>query len=303
MKLQRCLFTNPPVINRTIEQYFERFPLYLRDHSHHRPNNNLHIQPGVEISITHEGVAAFLVGEDIYMQNPGSLIVVPGNIPHLVASIPDTNYRRTVICFDNRSSDPSNLLLDSDNVIEFDFAHLTLEPEIYTEFRRLVRQMQEEMNLQQSGWKQMIFSQFIAIRVLLRRTIEKYQSRKSLTDSAVKTSMQTVEQICSYIENHLHDDLSLDRMSKQINISPEHLTRLFRKHKCLSYYQYVLLQRVMKSRELLRENPTMTLTEIAYSTGFPSSSQFSRMFKSVVRMTPSEYRTLAKNPKINENEM
>ncbi|MDF2923016.1 MAG: AraC family transcriptional regulator [Paenibacillaceae bacterium] len=294
------LLANPPVINQTIDEHLARFPLYLRDHSMHAPRSNMHIQAGVEISVTHEGTATFVVGESVYMQTPGSLMVVPGNIPHHIYSQSTSRYRRTVLCFDDGelAKDATGLLalIGTHGIAPTQFCHLTLPPEIFTELRRLTSRMQAEMDAQLRGWKQMILSQFMDMGVMLQRVIEEHHVKQTAAASLSNRQTEIVEGCSQFIEHHLYDDLSLERMSKLMSVSQEHLTRCFRKYKGTSYYQYVLLRRVMESRRLLRECPGMSLTGIAYAVGFPSSSQFSRMFKSIVKMTPSEYRLAAPAP-------
>ncbi|OGX68543.1 MAG: hypothetical protein A2189_07050 [Paenibacillus sp. RIFOXYA1_FULL_44_5] len=79
-------------------------------------------------------------------------------------------------------------------------------------------------------------------------------------------------------------------MAKRFAISEEHLTRSFTREMGISFYQYVLLQRIAEGKRLLLNAPDISLTEIALTIGFPSSSHFSRNFKTLTEETPSGYR-------------
>ena len=132
----------------------------------------------------------------------------------------------------------------------------------------------------------MLLSHVLELSVLLQRGIE----NRSGTEPCLPDETSLAERCAGYIRGHLHEELSLKRVASLFSVSPEHLTRLFRQTKSLSYYQYVMLQRVLKAKELLEQEPELTLTEIAMKVGFSSSSQFSRTIRSQFNETPSAYR-------------
>jgi AraC-like DNA-binding protein len=51
-----------------------------------------------------------------------------------------------------------------------------------------------------------------------------------------------------------------------------------------------MLRRILESKRKLKQQPNLSLTEIAYSLGFTSSTQFGKTFKSFIGETPSEFR-------------
>jgi two-component system response regulator YesN len=140
----------------------------------------------------------------------------------------------------------------------------------------------------------MILAQVLELSVLIQRNGKGCHADRGLdhelggTLAAPKADF--VRDCCEYIEAHLAEELSLHKVAEQFLVSPEHLTRTFRKEKGVSFYQYVLLQRVQASKELLSTSSQKSMTEIAYSLGFPSSTLFCRTFKGMTGMTPSDYR-------------
>jgi AraC-like DNA-binding protein len=68
------------------------------------------------------------------------------------------------------------------------------------------------------------------------------------------------------------------------------LIRLFKTEKKITFYQFVLQQRVSESKRMLLNCPDTTLTDIAYAVGFPSAAQFSRVFRASTGMLPSQFR-------------
>jgi AraC-like DNA-binding protein len=297
LELDPILINQPPELNRIVERNFKRFPIYLRKEQLGAHREKLHVQPGVEINLSLEGEAVFVVGHQIYRQQPGQMILFPGNVPHQVFIDASRYYKRAVICIDDVFLRP-NL---SDSVIPLPhlqwFAnvpccHVQLEPKTFAMLKQTVFLMYEELQEQKTGWEQMLVAQMLSLAVMVKRIMED-ESPHGRQLAPRNSSRELIALCCSYIDSNLNEDLSLQNVARLFHISPEHLTRLFKREKGMAYYQYVMLRRIMESKRLMAEHPDMSLTEIAYAVGFANSSHFSRAFKSVTGRTPSEYRNRA----------
>ena len=69
--------------------------------------------------------------------------------------------------------------------------------------------------------------------------------------------------------------------------------QLYRKLKALTGYApsaYILRLKIRKACELMDADSEMSLTDIAYQSGFDTYSNFSRSFKSICEVSPSKYR-------------
>jgi len=94
----------------------------------------------------------------------------------------------------------------------------------------------------------------------------------------------------------LHYDtaaLSLDYLSKALNVHPVHLSRAAPKYLSMGLGTYIRQQKLKRSLPLLLD-PSVTLTEIAYQVGFSDQSHFNRVFKSHFNSNPSDYRKIIK---------
>lgn len=296
MELDRSVINEPPTINDFVDRCFGQFPIFLRKDSLFAHSHKLHVQPGIEINLTLEGKGVFVVDKQMYMQMPGQMLIIPGNLPHQVFIAPSTEYKRMVLLIDDAALQKlSNSLFP---IIDFDwFSQQTCrlihpEPDMYAEFRQLMFSMIEEMRHQHTGWQQMIVAQFMSFVVLLRRYIEAEKNQPAIPQYLDR---DPIELCCEYIKKNLHEDLSLQNVAQIFNFSPDYLTRIFKREKGITFYQYVLLQRVFESKKLLETHPEMSLTDIAFTVGFASSSQFSRTFKSMTQLTPSQYRRQTAN--------
>ena len=97
------------------------------------------------------------------------------------------------------------------------------------------------------------------------------------------------------IQARFSEDLSLINISKECNISPEHLIRLFQKYEKMTPVQYLWRYRIKNGLQLLRSTG-LQISEIAFQTGFKTSYHFSRSVKKFTKFTPSQIREEARNP-------
>jgi AraC-like DNA-binding protein len=91
-----------------------------------------------------------------------------------------------------------------------------------------------------------------------------------------------------FIEQHSGEELSLSKVANAVNISPNHLSEKFKLVTGMKFVDYVARLRIEKARHLLR-NGDLRISEIAFAVGFQSLSQFNRVFKKLLGMSPTEY--------------
>ncbi|MCX7888018.1 MAG: AraC family transcriptional regulator [Verrucomicrobiae bacterium] len=83
--------------------------------------------------------------------------------------------------------------------------------------------------------------------------------------------------------------ITLGLLARAAHVTPAHLCRLFRRHLGLGPLECAWLARLERAASLLvRSN--LAVKEVANATGFASPYHFSRKFRSVYRVSPTEYR-------------
>jgi len=92
-----------------------------------------------------------------------------------------------------------------------------------------------------------------------------------------------------FIEQHSVDELSLTRVAKAVNISANYLSEKFKKVTGVNFVDYVARARIEKAC-LLLEDVDLRVSEIAFAVGFQSLSQFNRVFKKLLRKSPTQFR-------------
>lgn len=99
-----------------------------------------------------------------------------------------------------------------------------------------------------------------------------------------------INRVIDYINTHLDDELSVDRLSQVANFSRFHFHRQFTAYTGITVARLVLLMRLKRASFQLVFNPLASITDIAFDAGFASAESFSRAFKNELGQTPSAFR-------------
>jgi AraC family transcriptional regulator len=95
--------------------------------------------------------------------------------------------------------------------------------------------------------------------------------------------------VIEYLNSHLGDKLTVDRLADVARLSPSHFTRVFREDLGKPPMEYVHELRLERAKKMLLAGDR-TVTEIAMDCGFGSPSYLSACFQQTFKMTPREYR-------------
>jgi AraC-like DNA-binding protein len=80
----------------------------------------------------------------------------------------------------------------------------------------------------------------------------------------------------------------IEEMLESLGYSYEHLCRIFRRHYGLPPLRYIHALRMSRAKQLLR-NTDWKIARIAYHLGYSNPLYFTRLFRQIVGMTPSDY--------------
>jgi AraC-like DNA-binding protein len=134
--------------------------------------------------------------------------------------------------------------------------------------------------------------------------IEKTSSIQELMDLQIKMALgyceavkklslknynYLVREAIEYIRINIDEDLSLEVISNAINASPFELSRKFKKETKQTITNYINKLRIKEAVRIL-ENENISITEIAEMVGFNDVNYFTKVFKKINSITPSEYR-------------
>lgn len=98
-----------------------------------------------------------------------------------------------------------------------------------------------------------------------------------------------IHSLCTYIKEHLEEDLSLVRLAELHHFNPSYLSRFFKQEMGINLSEFIDELKVRRSKELLR-NSDLMVREVALQVGYEAAHSFTRFFKKVTGMTPQEFR-------------
>ena len=102
-----------------------------------------------------------------------------------------------------------------------------------------------------------------------------------------------------FIEEHSAEELSLSKVAKAANISPNYLSEKFKEVTGINFVDYINRIRFEGACRLL-QNVDLRVSEIAFAVGFQSLSQFNRVFKKLSGKSPSYYRAAESRRRVGE---
>jgi AraC family transcriptional regulator len=105
-------------------------------------------------------------------------------------------------------------------------------------------------------------------------------------------SRSKLNRVLEYVNANLSDKLELGVLAKVAGVNLYHFARSFKQSTGESPYQYVLRRRIEKAKEFL-VHAQLSVIETSARTGFVDQSHFSKVFRRLVGVAPSEYRNSA----------
>lgn len=105
---------------------------------------------------------------------------------------------------------------------------------------------------------------------------------------------ETIIKMQQYIEDSLHKKITLGMLAEHLGFSKSYCSKFVKTKTNLNFLDYVKTIRLREAEELLRTTD-LSITEVAYSTGFSSIQSFNRIFKETKGMNPTGYRKNLRN--------
>lgn len=150
--------------------------------------------------------------------------------------------------------------------------------------RVILEEMLAEYAAKRQGYVEYIRCLFLEILILTMRNIGKKSEDGATSDA--------VEQIAAYVKENYAGRLRLADLARQYNYSLSHLSKKFKAEMHTGFSDYVQRIRIEQSCHLL-ETSALPVTAVAEAVGYGDVRFFNKTFKSVLQVTPREFRRLS----------
>ncbi|WMJ86272.1 helix-turn-helix transcriptional regulator [Anaerocolumna sp. MB42-C2] len=104
--------------------------------------------------------------------------------------------------------------------------------------------------------------------------------------------LRYVAPVIKEIETKYNEDITIQNLANTVYVSPQYLSRLFKRFLGCGTYTYLTNYRMSKAKELLANRQDLAISRISFLVGYHDTSHFIAMFKNTTGFTPLEFRQL-----------
>lgn len=247
----------------------------------------MHCHDNFEFFVIMHGNPQLFVNNTLYMLQPGQLVILPPFVMHgIIASNDPVRYERGSLYIS-----PSSLKRAGCGLVDFPAFILESVKEGYcfTLKDTEVQLVKEYFTNIAEG----LADTTPIGRINCYANIVPFMNIVSHTKNTSKSTPRTHSdftteyKIISYIDQHFHEDLTVEMIAEHFNISTSNLMHIFNEYTNRSVYDYVLYRRIVKAKELISVG--LPLSTVATSCGFNDYSNFLRIFKKRMGISPRAY--------------
>ena len=130
----------------------------------------------------------------------------------------------------------------------------------------------------------------VCLNSLLVELLQLLESKNIPLEASLSSTRRTVELFLSTLPDQVEQSWSVETMASQCGLRRSRFAHYCQEITNLCPVKYLTRCRLEKAAELLRRDPTRTITEVAFDCGFESSQYFANVFHDRFGCAPSEYR-------------
>jgi AraC-like DNA-binding protein len=252
-----------------------------------------HYHNNFEISFITEGSGKRIVGDSIEEFQPGDLVFIGRNLPHVWIA-------------DKESRIPTNRTLE---MVFLQFTLNVLSPQllILPEFCHVKRALDlsergiqiigdtlnevSEIMLQLpylKGFERMLHF-FMMMDIIGESETNIPLASKEYLKLRFTTGNKRIEVIHNYLMNNYREDVNLKRLAALVNMAEGSLCRFFKMNMGITLFEYLNKIKTDFACKLLM-NKDLGILDVCLDSGFNNISHFNKQFKKITGVPPSEYR-------------
>lgn len=251
-------------------------------------NFEFHYHNFNKIVIFIDGNVTYLIEGKSYKLKPWDILVINDSDIHKALIDPNETYERMIIwvnldflvrynnncnllnCFELASRQKFNLLRLNDNWIHV--------------IQKIIFDIKDTLKNKDFGYETLKISLLLQLIVYINRLFLNPKNSRELYD--IKYD-ERIDNILNYINEHLHQNLSIDFLSSKFYVSKYYLMHKFKKQTGYTIHSYILHKRLIRSNLLMRNGKS--ITDACMESGFGDYSNFIRAFKKMFGISPKKY--------------
>lgn len=232
-----------------------------------------HYHPDYEVYCLTEGRCRYFIHDKTYALTAGDMVMIPPGRIHKVMYETPRHSRLLFNCTEDYI--PPSVIPVLGRIIHFPNNPDTAQPvaRIYQKLRQAV---QNPDPFSEDTIRCCAMELFLLV------------AKASSHNKPLSVSGPIVEQAIAYIRNHYMNPVALTDTARHCSVSPEHLSRVFKKETGFGFNEYLNLYRLKKAESLLKSGQAGSVSRVALQCGFSDSNYFSKLYKKAYDISPSQ---------------
>jgi AraC-like DNA-binding protein len=254
---------------------------------------NWHYHDYYEISFITEGTGKRFVADSMDEFFPGDLVFVAPNIPHTWVVEKEqvtTNVRKLEMVY----LQFTETTLSKDMLVLSEFTNAATALKLSESGIRVTGKTLDEAS---NMLLQMPYSNSFNRYILFLELLDLIGKSNDLIPLASKdyinkrfhSDNKRIQTIHEYFMKHYRDEIDLTQIASLVSMAEGSLCRFFKMQMGMTIFEYLNKIKVDFACKLLM-NKEISITEVAYDSGFNNLSHFNKQFKSFTGVTPKAYR-------------
>lgn len=242
-----------------------------------------------KIIIFISGQVTYIIEGKSYTLKPWDILLVGKNDLHLPIISSTTPYERIILWLnplflEEHNKDNCNLLNCFQLATEKKLNLIRLNRMNITSLKQNLSDLEGAMQDKAFGSYILKNALFLQLMVKINRLFLETNFSESIED--IKYDPR-IEDILSFINLNLHEDLSIDIISEKFYLNKYYLMHLFKQETGYTLHSYIQKKRVIRAAELLKSG--LQAGEVCSLCGFGDYSTFVRTFKKEFNLSPKQY--------------
>lgn len=165
--------------------------------------------------------------------------------------------------------------------------HLNVQQQLAIE--SILSHMLQEQEHKHTGHTSYMYTLAAQLFIFIGRCAESSQEKSNI---AIHPASRKMQDIIDFINENFHKEITVSETAERFHYNPQYLSRMFKKLNGFSFVEYLNLIRIKHAQRLLRDTDEHVI-RIAEQVGFGHISHFGRVFRSVTKVSPTEYRKIS----------
>ncbi|HHY25043.1 MAG TPA: AraC family transcriptional regulator [Clostridiaceae bacterium] len=251
--------------------------------------DTLHFHNVFEIYFAYTGGLKYFVDNRIYPVEKNDLFIFNHLDLHRIGIPSGVRYERFIIIFNPDYI--QNMCTDTTDLLECfvnrgpNFCHrLPLSSQQAETYMSMFKRAQSHMKTNLYGDD--VYKKIVLAKILV--FVNKlYRDNQYSIPVRYDAEYAKIKPILNYINENIHQKLSLDHLGNHFYISKFHLCKIFKEVTGFTVNEYIVYRRIIKATELLRKN--FLVSQVSEMVGFKNNCHFITTFKKILGITPKQY--------------